>query len=227
MQNILLLYGALGHKGMFDPILPLLKNDFTVYTFDFSGHGGKPLTDSLSIQGFAEETAAFIKDNIGGEVNIFGHSMGGYVGLYMARHGMVPIERVMTLGTKLDWNPDFSAGEIRMLDTAKMKEKIPAYTDKLARIHGSEWELLCAKTRDMMQEMGQNPPLSVEDFEQINILIQLSVGDKDRMVSMEETIRAYRKLPNGRMLVMPSTPHPFEQADVERVAWQIQRFIKG
>jgi pimeloyl-ACP methyl ester carboxylesterase len=225
MQNLLLLHGALGHAVQFEALLPLLKEKFTVYTFDFSGHGGKAMPDTINMQHFADETAEFIKNNIGSETHIFGHSMGGYVALYMARHKMAPIGNIMTLGTKLNWSPEIAANEAKMLNTEKMKEKVPAFAQSLADIHGDNWELLCQKTAEMMVGLGNNPALTNDDFTQIENLVQLGLGDRDTMVGLEETAAAYRQLPNGRLLVMPNTHHPYNKVNIERLAYEITGFM--
>lgn len=225
MQNLLLLHGALGHAAQFETLLPLLKEKFTVFTFDFAGHGGKAMPDTMDMQHFAAETSEYINNFIGSETHIFGHSMGGYVALYMARRDMAPIGKIMTLGTKLNWSPEIAANEAKMLNTGKIKEKVPAFAQSLAAIHGDNWELLCQKTAEMMVGLGNNPVLTNNDFAQIENLVQLGLGDRDTIVSLEETTAAYKQLPNGRLLVMPNTQHPYNKVNAERLAYEIMGFM--
>jgi pimeloyl-ACP methyl ester carboxylesterase len=225
MQNLLLLHGALGHAAQFEAILPLLKEKFTIYTFDFSGHGGKAIPDTMDMQYFAAETSNYINNTIGGQTHIFGHSMGGYVALYMARNVMAHIVKIMTLGTKLNWSPEIAANEAKILNTEKIKEKVPAFAQSLAAIHGNNWELLCQKTAEMMVGLGNNPALTNDDFTQIEHLVQLGLGDRDNMVTLDETATAYKQLPNGRLLVMPNTQHPYNKVNVERLAYEIVGFV--
>lgn len=225
MQNLLLLHGALGFSGQFESLIPLLKDSYNVYTFDFGGHGKKTMPENLSIEHFAKETAAFINTSIDGETHIFGHSMGGYVAMYMARHSMGQTGKILTLGTKLNWTPEIAANEAKLLNTEKIKEKVPAFAQNLAAMHGDNWELLCKKTAEMMLDLGNAPALTQDDFAQIENQIQLGLGDKDNMVSIEETIIAYRLLKNGRLAVLPNTLHPYNKVDVNRLAFEIKAFI--
>lgn len=225
MKNLLLLHGALGYGGQFDAIKPLLKDNFNIYTPTFSGHGGGDVPSSLSIQGLAEQVIHYIKENIEGEVNVFGHSMGGYVALYVAANNLAPIHKLMTLGTKQLWSPEIAKGEARMLNTEKLKVKVPAFAKHLEKIHGSNWELLCQKIADMLLDMGNNPPLTDASYKKIEIPVQLSIGDNDKMVSLEETIEVFRKLSKARLLVMPNTPHPYEQVNPERIAYKINSYF--
>lgn len=225
MQNLLLLHGALGFSGQFENLLPLLKDSYNVFTFDFGGHGKKAMPDALSIEHFAKETSAFINSSIGDETDIFGHSMGGYVALFMARHNMEQIGKILTLGTKLNWTPEIAANEAKLLNTEKIKEKIPAFAKSLADMHGDNWELLCQKTAHMMIDLGNAPALTHDDFTQIENIIQLGLGDKDNMVSFEETVITYRQLKNGRLAVLPNTLHPYNKVDINRLAYEIKAFI--
>ncbi len=77
-----------------------------------------------------------------------------------------------------------------------------------------------------MLDLGQNPTLNETDFEQITTPVLLSVGDKDAMVTIEETTNTYRKLQNAQLLVMPNTMHPIERVDVNEVAHQLKKFMK-
>lgn len=225
MKNLLLLHGALGHGHQFDGLKELLATDYKIFAPNFSGHAGGEEPQKLSIQEYAQEIALYIKANIGDTVSIFGHSMGGYVGLYMAANKIAPIDAVMTLGTKLNWTPDIAANEARMLDTAKLKEKVPAFAQQLETIHGANWETLCHTMAEMLKDMGAHPPLTDADFEGIEIPVQLSIGDRDRMVSLEETIHVYRKIKKSMLLVMPNTPHPYEQVDITRLAYKLKMFL--
>jgi pimeloyl-ACP methyl ester carboxylesterase len=55
----------------------------------------------------------------------------------------------------------------------------------------------------------------------------VGVGDRDKMVTIEETLAAYRRLPNGRFIVLPDTPHPLEKVSPGRLAREIGDFFLG
>ena len=54
----------------------------------------------------------------------------------------------------------------------------------------------------------------------------ISIGDHDKMVTLEETISVFRKLKNSFLTVFPHTPHPIEQVDVSLVSDAIIKFMK-
>lgn len=227
MQKLLLLHGALGSAASFKPLATALQNDFEIHTLTFEGHGGKAiLDDDFSMVRFASEVHHYMAKNSIDKINIFGYSMGGYVGLYLAKHFPQAVEKLYTLATKINWNPESAAKDAAMLNPEIIKVKVPKYAAALAQMHGEDWDVLMQKTAKMMLDLGQNPTLNENDFEQISVPVLLSVGDKDAMVSVEETLKTYRKLPNGQLYVMPNTLHPIERVNVAEVAHQIRNFMK-
>lgn len=226
MQQLLLLHGALGSEKSLQPLKESLQNDFDVYSFSFQGHGGSelPSTD-FTIAGFANEVISFLDENQIESISVFGYSMGGYVGLYLAKHFPERIQKLFTLATKLNWTVEGSQKEASMLNPTIIKEKVPKYALSLEQLHGNNWEHLMTKTAQMMLNLGQNLEVNDSDFEQISLPVLLSVGDKDAMVTLEETIHAYRKIKDSQLLVLPRTIHPIEKVDVVELANQIKRFF--
>jgi pimeloyl-ACP methyl ester carboxylesterase len=112
-----------------------------------------------------------------------------------------------------------------MLNPTIIKEKVPKYADSLLQLHGKNWELLMGKTATMMVQLGANPTFKNSDFETIETPVLVGVGDKDVMVSLEETIAVYRLLPNSQLLVMPNTTHPIDRINLELLTYQIRNFF--
>jgi len=225
MQQLLLLHGALGSEKSLQPLRELLQNDFDVFSFSFQGHGGSELPESdFTIAGFANEVIAFLDKNHIDSIAIFGYSMGGYVGLYLAKHFPERIQQLFTLATKLNWTIEGAQKEASMLNPTIIKEKVPKYALSLEQMHGENWEALMTKTAQMMLNLGQNPEVKESDFEHINIPVLLSVGDKDIMVTLEETIAVQRKIKDSQLLVLPRTIHPIDRVDAVELAHQIKRF---
>ena len=227
MQQLLLLHGALGSEKSLQSLRELLQSDFEVFTLSFQGHGGSalPSTD-FTMAGFASEVITFLDDNKIESIAIFGYSMGGYVGLYLAKHFPNRIQKLFTLSTKLNWTVEGSQKEAAMLNPTVIKEKVPKYAASLEQLHGENWADLMTKTAQMMLNLGKNPEVNDSDLEQITTPILLSVGDKDAMVTLEETIHAHRKIQNSQLLVVPNTIHPIERVDAVELAHQIKRFCR-
>lgn len=226
MQKLLLLHGALGSALSLKPLASLLQNDFEIHSLTFKGHGGNEIPEiDFTMAGFAAEVITYLNENNIDTISIFGYSMGGYVGLYLAKHFPEKVTKIYTLATKLNWTVEGSIKETAMLNPTFIKEKVPKYASALQQLHGTNWEILMHKTAQMMLNLGENPSLIAADFEQITIPVLLSVGDKDVMVSIEETVNAYRKMGSAQLYVMPNTRHPIEKVDTTELAHQIKQFL--
>ncbi|WP_370899942.1 alpha/beta fold hydrolase [Chryseobacterium gossypii] len=211
MPNLILLHGALGHSSQFKPYLEKLSPYFTVHTPLFSGHGNRELPqEGISIERYVEELAEYCNENHLADVYLFGHSMGGYVALYYAMKAPENVNSVMTLGTKFDWTEEQALKESKMLNPDTILEKVPQYAQLLESQHGSKWKQLLPAIADLMIDLGKKPPLE-GNFANINIPVQIMVGDQDNMVTMEESIRVYRSLPEAKLAVLPGTKHPMDK----------------
>lgn len=228
MKRILLLHGAIGAKDQFGVLQELLSADMEVHTMNFTGHGGGEIPDEpFTIDMFARDIIAYLESNSIDEINIFGYSMGGYAALYAALNNPGRIAKIFTLATKFEWTPEIAEREIKMLDADKMKMKVPKFAQELAKRHCEDkWEILLQKTADMMTGLGNKNVLTAELLNQINNEVLVGIGDSDKMVSLEESITAFRALPNANLIVLPATPHPIEMAESSRLAVEIKRFFE-
>lgn len=186
------------------------------------------MSSSLSMELFASETLAYIREKSLNNVSVFGYSMGGYVAMYLASLYPDLISKIATLGTKYDWSPEIAAKEIKMLRSDIIEEKIPAFATALAKRHGIEqWKLLLNATADMLVKLGNKPLLHTGVFSKINTEILLLIGEKDNMVSLAETQSIQAQLPNGSLIVLADTPHPLEQVNTPYLAKKLLFFFSG
>lgn len=212
MKNLLLLHGALGHSNHFAPYLEFLSQHFNVHTFLFGGHGNTPLPEGgITMEDNARQISDFCNAHQLEDVAIFGFSMGGYAALYYALQNPGKVNSIMTLGTKFAWTEEGAAAESKMLNPDAISAKIPKYAAQLAAEHGEDnWKLLLPALSDMMTRLGKAPLLQ-DNLAELAIPVQITVGDKDVMVTVEESLEVYRKLQDGRLAVLPGTKHPLDR----------------
>ncbi|MDQ0783027.1 alpha/beta fold hydrolase [Chryseobacterium sp. W4I1] len=212
MKNLLLLHGALGHSDIFKPYEKELSKHFSIHTLLFSGHGNTEVPESgISIEKYTNELRDYIHKEDLKDVYIFGHSMGGYVALCCALQNPENIYSVMTLGTKFDWTEEQALKESKMLDPESILLKVPKYAEQLEKQHGKKWKQLLPAIANMMVSLGKNPVLNESNLWAVNLPVQIMTGDKDNMVSIEESINAYRSIPNAKLAILPDTKHPLEK----------------
>ena len=226
--NLIILHGSLGSSSQFYPMIPLLKDKYDVHTLDFEGHGNSPPKDRpFRSKYFAENVLSYMKENAIKAADIFGHSMGGHIGLVLARFFPDRVKRVFTLGTKFVWTPEIAEKENVFLDPHKIEEKVPKYAMELKRRHlASGFERILEKTREMNVNIGREIVLTDEDIGKIKRRVRLGMGDRDYMVSIEETVHVYRLLQKGELQIFPGTPHPIEKVSLSTLTHSIMDFFK-
>ncbi|SHN32911.1 alpha/beta fold hydrolase [Chitinophaga sp. CF418] len=219
--SLLVLHGAIGASRQLRAIAAQLSTQYEVHLFDFPGHGGKELPEGpFSIKLFAEAVLEYIEVHHLQQLTIFGYSMGGYVAMYLAKHHPQQIARVITLGTKFHWDEATAAKEIKMLDIAAITAKVPDFAAALADMHApNDWKVVLQRTADMLTDMGRDNPLKPDDYKDITTDSLIMLGDRDKMVTLEETIATYKALPDAKMAVLPGTPHPVEKVTPSLLAF--------
>lgn len=226
MQPLLLLHGAIGSMDQLLPLTEELSTVFDVYSFNFPGHGGDAPVETFSMLDFAKATAEFIERHQLKNPMVFGYSMGGYVAVYLESMHPGTFQKIITLGTKYHWSEEIANKESKMLRADVIEQKLPAFAQQLADRHGAtEWKSLLHKTASMLIELGKQPLLSNSVLQKIDCPTLVLLGEKDHMVSSEETKNAAHALVSGQYEILPNTPHPIEQVDVKLLAAKIKSFL--
>ncbi|HNP21017.1 MAG TPA: alpha/beta fold hydrolase [Panacibacter sp.] len=228
MQHLLLLHGAMGAKEQFKNIAAALKNEFIVHTLNFSGHGGIPIAyENFSIPFFAAEVMNYLDNNNLDKVSLFGYSMGGYVAMYVALNYQERISSVITLAAKFHWDKSTAEKEIKMMDAETIASKLPNFATQLQARHAPlDWKLLLRKCADMLHDLGEENTLKLEDYANVKTKSLLLIGDRDKMVTIDETIAVYKQLPDAAMGLLPSTPHPVEQVNEQVLLVMMKQFLR-
>lgn len=223
---ILLLHGALGSKEQLVTVKEKLSLERAVFIMDFEGHGKSKSKTDFSIELFTQNVFDFLKENKISKVDIFGYSMGGYVALNLALKHPDLVGKILTLGTKFDWNPDFAEKEIKMLNPSQIQEKVPAFANRLEQLHGKEnWKSVVEKTAKMMLNLGSSPTLKKESLQQIENRILICLGTLDKMSNVEESKSVANWLPNAEFKLIENFKHPIEAVPTEELASIINDFL--
>lgn len=225
-QNLLLLHGAIGAKDQLQQLADVLKENYIVHTISFNAHGGTAAADEpFSIELFAKDVLGFLEENNIEQTTVFGYSMGGYVAMYLAKHYPDKINKVITLATKFYWDEEVASKEIKMLDADLIQKKLPHFAQQLQERHAPHcWKSLLEKTKEMLIQLGKNNPLQLTDYADVETPCLLLLGDRDKMITLEETVNVYKQFPNAQLGMLPDTPHPIEQVDVNTLSYFITRF---
>lgn len=223
--TILLLHGALNTSDQFNMLSEKLERFFDVYTFDFSGHSQELYEDVLDMSVLVRDIAIFMDRMESETCHIFGYSMGGYAAVSYAKSQPKKLGKIISLGTKWDWNPTSSAKEVAMLDPEMMVAKIPSYVSKLQAMFGeNNWMNVVRNTASLMHDLGHGGGLMEEDFRKIETNVLILRGSDDKMVTAESSKEVASWLKNGTYEEIDGAPHPLEKVDMDVLVGEIVKF---
>lgn len=149
--------------------------------------------------------------------------MGGYVALNTAYQYPEKVNKIVTLGTKFNWDTISTRKEVAMLNPEKIEEKVPNYGQKLHSEHFPlDWKTVVKKTASMMIALSEGKCLKNDNFVQLYHEVVIGIGNLDKMVSYDESKLISSLLPNGKLVTLDGVPHPIDKIDVEKLALYIQ-----
>ncbi len=213
-KSIILLHGAIGDHRQMLPLATLLSERYQVFTPDFPGHGNDTINNRLDIEYLVEFLKDYLSLHVNGQAFIFGFSMGGYVATLCAARYPDLIGSIITYGTKWKWSPEIAEKEVSMLDAAKISTKLPAFTEKLEKLHsGLGWKNVLLATQNLMLHLGQNNETLFIEMASVSIPLLILRGSHDKMVSLEESIAMAKMLQNGVYSEIPEFTHSIEEID--------------
>lgn len=225
-KKILFLHGALGAASQFDSLISLNQNDYDCIAIDFPGHGHQAPSSDFSIDYFTHYLIQFVQQHFNEPIDVFGYSMGGYIALNAASQQPNLFKQIMTLGTKFDWNPAEGIKQAALLNADKIAEKLPHYAAYLTQLHPAhDWKKVVNQTAVLIQQLSSAPPLSGTSIAQIDIPICVGLGDRDQMVSLNETVDVYKQCKQGSMYVVPNMHHPIEKMNPDKMLTYMQWFF--
>ncbi|MBS1630274.1 MAG: alpha/beta fold hydrolase [Bacteroidetes bacterium] len=213
---LILLHAALGAAASMKGLQEIFtRRGVETCCLDFPGHGQTAWPEQgLSMNIFEEEVIRFMDERGLASAHVFGYSMGGFVALNLALRVPERILSLCTLATKMDWTEAICARESALLEPEKMEAKVPQFARSLAGLHSRNgWEKVVNETRKLITQMHTQciPDVDLAKIQQPACVL---LGDRDTMVSAEETLALYRVLPNAMMALLPETPHSLDRVDL-------------
>ncbi len=208
---LLLLPGALGTiDTQWQTFVEPLRTDYFVIMVDLRGHGRSGNSSpNLQPDQILSDLLALLDHLSVEQLHVAGYDLGGTIGFLLALNQPRRILSLLMHATKYFWTKEFAAKMRTQLDPEHLATNAPAYAEQLQEAHGPRhWRRAVHQVADLtMQLVDQTVPQSALSHLRTPVLV--SVGDRDRMVSVSEAQRLSRMLPNGSLLVLPNVQHPF------------------
>lgn len=201
-RPLLLLHAALQTGESVAPLQDLLKPDgFRMLSPDQRGHGrtANPAR-TLSIPRLADDMVVLMAELGLERPLVIGYSLGGIVGLELARRGLVSALVVMASRFRsaqrapLAFNPE------------GIRARSPVWAEQLAAKHVEvAWEELAEELGSMLASW---PGLSEGELAEIDCPLLIVQGDRDTMVPIEQARALKAAVRGARLVEIPRAQHP-------------------
>jgi len=197
---LLLLHGGLSATENFIPhILPAVEDRFYVYGYDRTAHGRTGIRDGFYHFDFQrDEAIAYIEDVIGQPTHLLGHSDGGIIALLVAIARPDLVLSIIATGANYTWDAGLTlGGEVIITDEnrAEFAERSPDAPEVLDQIIYKAYEVWATE-----------PNMTLVELATITCPVLVVNGD-DEPFNPHHGVDLYQALPNGRLAIIPGSPH--------------------
>jgi pimeloyl-ACP methyl ester carboxylesterase len=224
-EPLALLHGGIATAESWAGQIGALSERYRVFVPERRGHGHtQDVEGPISYDLMADDTAAFLRQVVGGSAHIVGWSDGGNVGLLLALSDPDLVRSLVVIGSNFRYDGGmFSPAEAGL---AADSEELAFFRNLYAEASpdGPEhWPVVFQKVSRMWSE---EPTLTVEDLARIQAPTLVMAGDDD-IITLSHTSAMYEALPHGQLAIVPAASHalPLEKpADVNRL---ILEFLAG
>ena len=149
---LVLLHGLGRRWQVFLPLIPALSMRWHIFAPDFRGHGKSThVARGYGGTEYAEDIARFLRERVAAPAVLFGHSLGGMVGMWVASHHP-ELVRALILGDNM-----IVAGRI----PSPMYTKLFSGLRDLARKGGSVEKIAAGIGRIEIQMAGSGEPITI------------------------------------------------------------------
>jgi pimeloyl-ACP methyl ester carboxylesterase len=119
--RLLMLHGVNTRAEYFDEFFPFVTGDYEIFAPDFRGHGSSFRSDEpYSLANYAQDIGAFIEALVPGPFSFIGMSLGGRIGLLLARQ----YGHLMKKAVVVDVGPDVDPAGLERI--VKAQAQLPA-----------------------------------------------------------------------------------------------------
>ena len=183
-----------------DPLVSELPG-YRIWRPDRRGHGRTPDAEgAMTFESMADDTVAFLHEEVGEPVHLFGFSDGGIVALLVALRAPETVIDV-AIGGAVFHHSGWGAG---VLDE---DDGWPDFmVDAYAEVSPDGRDHFPVVARKMAAMHATGPTLTTDDLSTIDLPALVFVGDDDEP-TLEHTIQFFRALPRGELAVIPHASH--------------------
>ena len=200
-EPLIMIHGNGEDHKIFYKAANILKDHFTCYLIDSRGHGKSDKVSKFHYEDMASDIYQFINKLALKEVNYYGFSDGGIIGLLLASKYPDLLKTMIISGA----NTKPEALKPLLL-------KVFRFINRL-------------KNNPLFSLMLNEPHISKEELNKIKTPTLVLAGEKD-LILEEETLYIHEEIENSKLIILPKENHASYIVNSEKIAYLILDFLK-
>lgn len=213
-EPLVLLHGGfVGAASFFAQTPALGQAGFRVHVPERRGHAHTPDVDgAISYQVMAEDTIAYLEQEVDGAAHLVGWSDGAVVALLVAQQRPELVARMILIGQYFNSSGKVAGSDlIAALGSAEAITMLRRGYDPVTPDGPDHFLVVHAK---IMQMITTEPEIDLETLRSISTPTLVLQGDRDE-VTVEHSLAVVRTMPDARLAVFPGTHAlPVERPDL-------------
>ena len=227
VSDVVVLHGANGSAAEIEPLSAALRAFAPVFTPNLPGHGGRPVPQRMSIADHAADVLAAIEAERIDRPFIVGYSLGGLVGMYLARHHPERVRGVCAVGTKVVFDAATVKHWTYLVDPARLGRPGNPRAGQLEKTHApQDWRAVAMANSRLFEDLGRAPPLDDAAIGAISVPLMLANSNRDQIVPWAETLAIRKLVPASKLVMFYGLAHPITVVPVHSLAPMIDAWMK-
>jgi len=226
MIPVVLLHGSNSWGEELSPLAQALaRNGIQARMPNLLGHGGRPVPASWTFGDFADDLIARLDAERIERARFVGYSTGAYLALFLARHHASRVESVVAIAAKYVIDAKTIEHWAYLTSLERFLEpghpRVPLYER-----HHADWKTMTQNNNRMFRAWADGAPLTEADLAQIGVPVMVIGGDRDPLVSWNETRALGRLIPGAHVAMCYGSSHPISAMPLNGVAQAIARWME-
>jgi pimeloyl-ACP methyl ester carboxylesterase len=224
-EPLVLLHGGIVTAETWGPQIGPFSERYRVYVPERRAHGHtQDVEGPLTYEDMAVDTAAFLKEIVGGPAHLVGWSDGGNVGLLVALSNADLVRKLVVIGSNFHHNGvPVTPEDMGMTADGPELAMFRGLYEAASPDGPDHWPVVVDKLFHMWKS---GPTLTVEDLAKIQAPTLVLVGDDD-MPTLAHTTALYEALPKGQLAVIPGASHAVPMEKTPAVNQLVLEFLSG
>jgi pimeloyl-ACP methyl ester carboxylesterase len=222
---VLLHGGFVGASSFFAQVPALVEAGYRVHVPERRGHAHTPDVEGpLSYSVMADDTVAYLEQEVGAPAHLVGWSDGAVVALLTARRRPDLVARMALIGQYYNSSGRVAGGDlVAYLNSPEAVTFLRRAYDPVSPDGPAHFSVVHAK---MMHMIAGEPEIALDDtLAGVTAPTLVLQGDRDE-VTVEHSLAVVAALPEARLAVLPGT-HTFPLERPELVNTLILSFLRG